>query len=233
MNPRLHRFLFPFAKREPLPQSRYANYHARVFSSTIDVTCLFFLLFEPFAWLTQALYGENGPGSALREGADMTWQQVVDTYLGAGSIGLMLVNTIVQLLIMGALMISCQYGFGTTPGRYIVGLKLADAKTGKDPTLWQLIRRFLGYFVSLPPLMLGYIWCSWDKKRQTWHDKIGGTVVLDMRPQGWYWAQVKRGWNKLRGKAEITPVPANDDTLPPPEDTVREPAEGKRDGDGQ
>lgn len=193
----------------PSPRDRYAGYHARVLSSTIDLSCLFFLLFEPFAWLGRLLYGNSAPALALEQGANMSWQQVIEIYVRSDIGMLMFANFGLQLLGIAILLISCQYGFGTTPGRYLLGLRLVDAKTEEEPSLFQLIRRFLGYFIAFPPLMLGYIWCSWDAKRQTWHDKIAGTVVLDERPNGWYWQQVKRLYRKLRGLPEATP-PSND-----------------------
>lgn len=214
MNPTLKRFIFPFSKREPSPRDRYAGYHERVFASTVDLACLFILLYEPFSWLGRMIYGESAPSELVQAGANMSWQQAIDAYLNSELAILMGVNLIIQLVIIGILLISCQYGFGTTPGRYIVGLKLVDAKTESEPTLFQLIRRYLGYFISLTPLMLGYIWCNWDTKRQTWHDKIAGTVVLDIRPNGWYWEQIKRLWYKMRGK-EMPAAPVKDEPKEP------------------
>lgn len=211
MKPQIKRFLFPFSQHEPSPRDRYAGYYERVFASTIDLAVLFFLLYEPFAWVSRLLYGSASPQQALADGANMSWQQAVALYVQSEQGVLVIINFFLQIVVIGVLVISCERVFGTTPGRYLVGLKLVDARTEEAPTLFQLIRRFLGYFVSLPPLMLGYIWCSWDKKRQTWHDKIGGTVILDLRPRGWYWAQAKRLYRKARGISEVPP-PANDDT---------------------
>jgi uncharacterized RDD family membrane protein YckC len=32
--------------------------------------------------------------------------------------------------------------------------------------------------LSILVLFLGYFWAAWDRKRQTWHDKIAGTYVV-------------------------------------------------------
>jgi uncharacterized RDD family membrane protein YckC len=197
---KLQRFLFPFKKHTPSPRDRYASYNERMFASTIDVACLFFLLYEPFAWLGRMLYGDKAPDMLIESGAQLTWQQALEVYVHSELFMLMLINFAVQIFIIGLLVISCERGFGTTPGRYLVGIKLVDAKTEKSPSMWQLIRRFLGYFISLPPLMFGYLWCAWDEKRQTWHDKIGSTVMLDMRPHGWYWEQIKAMYRRMRAK---------------------------------
>jgi uncharacterized RDD family membrane protein YckC len=68
-----------------------------------------------------------------------------------------------------------------TPGKMAVKLQIVDAKTGQPPTTTQSIIRYLGYYVSLIPLFLGFFWVIWDSKKQGWHDKMAGTVVI--RPQ--------------------------------------------------
>ena len=68
-----------------------------------------------------------------------------------------------------------------TPGKMVVKLKVVDAKTGNPPSVQQSIIRYIGYFISTLPLFLGFIWVAWDRKKQGWHDKMAGTVVI--RPQ--------------------------------------------------
>ena len=65
-----------------------------------------------------------------------------------------------------------------TPGKMIMGIKIIDMKTGNPPSPSQSIIRYLGYYVSMIPLMLGIIWVAFDEKKQGWHDKLAGTVVI-------------------------------------------------------
>ena len=65
-----------------------------------------------------------------------------------------------------------------TPGKIALKLSIVDANTGGKPTTGQLIGRYLGYYLSLIPLGLGIIWVGIDKKKQGWHDKVAGTVVI-------------------------------------------------------
>lgn len=51
-----------------------------------------------------------------------------------------------------------------------IGLRPLDVRTA--------VLRYLGYLVSVLPFLAGYIWMLWDGKKQTWHDKIGKTVVI-------------------------------------------------------
>lgn len=36
----------------------------------------------------------------------------------------------------------------------------------------------IDFLVSLLPLCLGFLWVAFDSKKQGWHDKIAGTVVI-------------------------------------------------------
>jgi uncharacterized RDD family membrane protein YckC len=65
-----------------------------------------------------------------------------------------------------------------TPGKMATRLTIVDAKTGRKPSTGQFIGRYLGYYVSIIPLFLGIIWVGIDKRKQGWHDKLAGTVVI-------------------------------------------------------
>ena len=70
---------------------------------------------------------------------------------------------------------------GATPGKMITSMKVVDAKTGLIPGFSQSALRYVGYFVSVLPFMLGFFWIAIDKKKQGWHDKIAGTVVIRLK----------------------------------------------------
>lgn len=65
-----------------------------------------------------------------------------------------------------------------TPGKMALRLRVVDAKTGQALTTPQAIGRYLGYYVSAFALMLGFIWVGIDKRKQGFHDKLAGTVVI-------------------------------------------------------
>lgn len=65
-----------------------------------------------------------------------------------------------------------------TPGKMATNLTIVDANTGGKPSPGQFVVRYFGYIVSIIPLFLGLIWVGIDKRKQGWHDKIAGTVVL-------------------------------------------------------
>ena len=65
-----------------------------------------------------------------------------------------------------------------TPGKMALKLSIVDEKSGLKPSMKQSIVRYLGYYISSIPLMLGIIWVGIDKRKQGWHDKLAGTVVV-------------------------------------------------------
>lgn len=65
-----------------------------------------------------------------------------------------------------------------TPGKMATKLEIVDARTGNKMSTGQAIGR---YFADIPaglPLGLGFIWIGIDKRKQGWHDKLAGTVVI-------------------------------------------------------
>ena len=68
--------------------------------------------------------------------------------------------------------------FMGTPGKLLLDCQVVDATTGKPITYLQAIIRSLGYYVSALPLLLGFFWIMWDKRKQGFHDKLANTVVL-------------------------------------------------------
>lgn len=65
-----------------------------------------------------------------------------------------------------------------TPGKMLLKLSIVDAKTGQKASNRQLIGRYLAYYVSIIPLGLGLIWVGIDQRKQGWHDKLSGTLVI-------------------------------------------------------
>ena len=65
-----------------------------------------------------------------------------------------------------------------TPGKMAISATIVDANTGGAPSIRQLTLRYIGYFVSILPLFLGFAWIGFDSRKQGFHDKIAGTLVV-------------------------------------------------------
>ncbi len=66
---------------------------------------------------------------------------------------------------------------GTTIGGTVLNLKVVRLD-GKPVTFGVAVVRGLVSVLSFIVLFLGFFWMIWDVEKQTWHDKIAGTVVV-------------------------------------------------------
>ena len=68
---------------------------------------------------------------------------------------------------------------GQTPGKRLMGLRVVQ-DTGETIGLGTAFLRWVGYIISALPMLMGFIWAGVDRRKQAWHDKIAGTVVIDL-----------------------------------------------------
>lgn len=66
---------------------------------------------------------------------------------------------------------------GQTVGKRVLAIKVVKEGGGKV-TYTEAVIRYLCYFVSALPLLLGFLWVLWDDKKQGWHDKLAKTLVV-------------------------------------------------------
>ncbi len=65
-----------------------------------------------------------------------------------------------------------------TPGKMVIGARVVDARTGQKPSTGQFIGRYFAYYPSFLIFGMGMFWVAFDKRKQGWHDKLAGTVVI-------------------------------------------------------
>ncbi len=80
-----------------------------------------------------------------------------------------------------------------TPGKMAIAAKIVDARTGGKLSTTQTIVRYVGYFVSTLFLFLGFVWVAFDARKQGWHDKLAGTVVVRRKGGNSESVQFERG----------------------------------------
>ena len=71
-----------------------------------------------------------------------------------------------------------------TPGKMAIRARIVDAETGKKPTTGQYIGRYFAYIPSILFFGIGIFWVGFDRRKQGWHDKLAGTVVVRERNIG-------------------------------------------------
>ncbi len=114
--------------------------------------------------------------------------------LGAALIDAILVGIVVTLLegvlgrglggLLGIALAIGYYGYlegsasGQTIGKRALGIRVYDFRAGGAIGTSRGILRYFARILSTIPVFLGYFWMLWDRERQTWHDKIAGSVVV-------------------------------------------------------
>ena len=68
--------------------------------------------------------------------------------------------------------------YGATVGMMVLKIKITK-ENGDKITYKDAILRYFASILSGIVLALGYLWMLWDVKKQTWHDKIAKTVVVN------------------------------------------------------
>lgn len=139
---------------------------------------LYGLLFLPFAVVGFVLIVAVGLGDCTTN--PVTDEIVCNGRENAGSIVAGVLVMIVGWLISLVLYLRHLATRGQTWGRKIVGVRVVDANTGAAPGWGKAIGRTLfANFISANICYLGYLWMLWDAKRQTWHDKVASTLVIE------------------------------------------------------
>jgi uncharacterized RDD family membrane protein YckC len=64
-----------------------------------------------------------------------------------------------------------------TLGKMALGLKVTD-ETGNRISFARATGRHFAKYISAIPLLLGFIWAAFDSRKQGWHDKLAGTLVV-------------------------------------------------------
>ena len=136
----------------------YAGFWRRCVASLIDTVFFSIILLVIHA----LFFGDSGMQITMQDG-------VLNVQSDKGFI---------EQIIVIAITIFMWVRFLGTPGKLVLGCHVIDAKTKQRVKPLQALIRYLSYFVSLIPLGLGFFWIAWDKKKQGFHDKIAGTIVV-------------------------------------------------------
>jgi uncharacterized RDD family membrane protein YckC len=67
---------------------------------------------------------------------------------------------------------------GQTPGKRVIGIKLVREQDGQLIGGGLGIVREIAHFLDTLACFLGWFWPLWDAKRQTFADKVMGTIVI-------------------------------------------------------
>lgn len=154
----------------PLPLAlpaapRYAGFWIRLLASVIDTVFLSALLL-PLLW---SFYGDQ-LRKMMTSVANLDLERLANVQTGPADllvdVGLALIVIILWRTVRG------------TPGKLLLGLRVIDERTGANLSWAQSVVRYIGYFVSLLPMGLGFIWAAFDPRKRAFHDKMARSLVI-------------------------------------------------------
>jgi len=135
------------------PEVEYVGFWLRVLAQLIDLFALLFLVVPLTVWY----FGDG-------------WTE-------AQGLSAFAINWIAP----GVLLMVFWRARGATPGKMLISAVIVDADTLGAPSPLQLAGRYVGYYVSMFALFVGFVWVAVDARKQGWHDKIARTVVIRRR----------------------------------------------------
>jgi len=84
-----------------------------------------------------------------------------------------------SLLVAFVLQVRPVYRTGQTIGRSVVGIKVVDINNGSLLSGGRAVGRYLfANVISANIMYLGYLWMLWDDQKQTLHDKVTNSTVI-------------------------------------------------------
>ncbi|HYE41216.1 MAG TPA: RDD family protein [Ramlibacter sp.] len=135
-------------------QQRYAGFWIRVLAGLIDLVVMGIVIYVPLTLIYGAQYWESEDFIAG------FW----DAFLGY------------VVPFVGTIWF--WRTFLGTPGKMALKLRVVDADTGDRLTIPQSVGRYFAYIPAMLFLCLGLFWIGFSSRKQGWHDKLAGTVVL-------------------------------------------------------
>ncbi|MBV8379783.1 MAG: RDD family protein [Paucibacter sp.] len=156
-----------------MDELRYVGFWARVVAALVDTV----VVLVPLVPLLYLVYGSTYFTTAAAQLRDAL--QGIIPAADAPSPGQN--DWLVSLAVLAAICIPFWLRKQATPGKMLIGARVVDARTGGPISARQAVIRVLGYFVSTIPLGLGLLWVGIDKRKQGWHDKLAGTLVVRRR----------------------------------------------------
>lgn len=192
-------------KPKPNPRTSegpvFATFQDRLFASAMDMGVLYLLFSDVLQWISRTVYqGINEtafaplPEELASAPIEMQVRHVVNQWFESGFVELWLLNSFIQSILIGVVLIAVWTQFNSTPGKFIVGLRFASKDGEGTPDFRQYLWRYAGFYLSMPIFMIGFAWLGFDRQKRAWHDRIAGTTVIYTK-EGHI---MRRGWELLK-----------------------------------
>ncbi len=71
------------------------------------------------------------------------------------------------------------WAYGATPGKMLAKIKVISTADLENPNILYSLNRALMRIVSESLFYVGFLWAFTNPKRETWHDKVAKTLVVN------------------------------------------------------
>ena len=152
-----------------MPIYKYAGFWRRLVAYLIDSTIITIVFFVLFMIAMMAFLLGSMSGNSSKWLADL---------MDPTRVSSILIFTWIFYAAMTIAYFTYFHGTtGRTPGKMLLGLQVLSTN-GTPISFGIAFLRAVGYLISGALFNIGFIWAAFDKRKQGWHDKIAGTVVI-------------------------------------------------------
>lgn len=143
-----------FGEMDDSAELEYVGFWLRLWAGLVDSMLLMMFLIP----LTILVFG---------------WSRLTTTIHVSGATDLLASWILPTILIL-----TLWTGRNRSRGMSVISAEVVDERTSGPPSFGQYVGRYLGYFLAVIPFGLGLLWVAFDSKKQGWHDKLAGTIVV-------------------------------------------------------
>ncbi|MEX0427968.1 RDD family protein [Nocardioides sp. DS6] len=161
----------------PVAAGRYAHWGQRLGAFLIDG--LLGAIAAAPVWIGEIMIAAGQKTETMDFGGGETYEySYVPDGVRHAALALILLGVLTSLA-FGVWNIMLKQGrTGYSIGKGVLGIKLVKESTGRPVGPWLALGRQILHILDELPCYLGFLWPLWDQKRQTFADKVVGTVVI-------------------------------------------------------
>jgi len=154
----------------PAPQTSYAGFWIRLLSRIVDGI----IVGIPLSIILVIFIAISGAALNATSSSDQNTQNAAAGLAG----GVFLLYYLIAALTIAGYQVYFWGTSGQTIAMRLFHLKVVDANTGAPIGIGRAVVRWLMTIVNSWACYIGWIWVAFDARKQGWHDKVAGSVVL-------------------------------------------------------
>lgn len=165
-------------------QVLYPSLFKRIITSIMDMLVVSIIFTPLTSWINRGIFMDKYGALLAQNDVDVRDQEAVMQLFSSPEMAkyasfteameVALPMLFIHVLTLGIYFVGSWHFIGTSPMKYMLGMRILDEQTGKRPKLVNLIWRFVGYSMFL----IGIWSIIFTKKKQALHDKLAKTVVV-------------------------------------------------------